>query len=274
MIGKQTLLKKDRSTYSFSLKKTKTIFVSDNGSNGIQSETTSPLWTKKNEYVEHVPGGVFLEYTIERNSVFFVVNTLVPSVLINYLGVASFIIPCNSGDKTGFGVTIFLAQTVNLMSISQYIPEGGKNLPVFHKYLLASICFIVLITLTNIFLTVIYNSKTPEKVVKSQPWLFILTNIAPSIGPSWWRIGQSEKEGLTFESPELGQNVQFTENANNPLEVDTSGEKIKLGKVDKFSVAENLEAICETANLICLIACFIVSTIATLIFLLILTVRL
>ena len=260
---------KKRTTFSF-CQFTNT--VSDNGSNGIQGETTSPLWTKKNEYVEHVPGGVFLEYTIERNSVFFVV--LVPSVIINYLGVASFIIPCNSGDKTGFGVTIFLAQTVNLMSISQYIPEGGKNLPVFHKYLLASICFIVLITLTNIYLAVVYNSKTPEEVVKSQPWLFILTNIAPFVGPSWWKIDHPEKEGLTFEVPELGQNVQCTESTNNPQEVDNSGEKIKLGKVNKFSVAENLEAICETANLPCLIACFIVSTIATLIFLLILIMRL
>ena len=108
---------------------------------------------------------------IRRRSGFFVANVILPSILINYLSLASFLIPTSSDENIGFSVTIFLAQTVNLMSTSQFIPNGGIGLPVWGIYLVASIFHLTVIVLLNIKLTSLrnklnWNNNCDESAVK------------------------------------------------------------------------------------------------------------
>ena len=67
--------------------------------------------------------GVSYRIQLRRRSGFFVANILVPSILINYLSMATFFVPTE--EKIGFSVNILLAQTVNLMATYQFIPHGG-----------------------------------------------------------------------------------------------------------------------------------------------------
>ena len=199
-------------------------------------------------------------------------NTLLPSVLINYLSVSTFLIPCGCGDKTGFGVTTFLAQTVNLMSISQYIPEGGKSLPVFQKYLLASICFIVVITLINIHLTVIHNSNTPEKVVRSQPWAFLLKHLNPIVGP---KVTMPTTTNYHLNEDDFNEkstaSAKLTDEANNEYSI---RQGVNREEDVQENTGEKLDAVCATANRLYLVVCFLLLTISTVLFLSILILNL
>ena len=100
------------------------------------------------------PGGNYTEVNfkvaIKRRSGFFVSSVILPSILINYLSLASFLVPAHSDENIEFSVTIFLAQTVNMMSTSQFIPNGGIVVPIWGKYLLVSIIFLSLVILINI----------------------------------------------------------------------------------------------------------------------------
>ena len=94
-------------------------------------------------------------------------NVILPSIVINYLSSASFLIPTSSDENIGFSVTIFLAQTVNLMSTSQFIPNGGFEVPVWGKYLVVSIVHLTAIILLNIKLASLRNALNCDE----RPWL-------------------------------------------------------------------------------------------------------
>ena len=100
---------------------------------------------------------------VQRRSGFFVSNIILPSILINYLSSASFLIPTNSDENIGFSVTIFLAQAVNLLSTSQFIPNGGIEVPVWGKYLVVSIVHLTAIILLNIKLASLRNAFKSNK---------------------------------------------------------------------------------------------------------------
>ena len=109
-------------------------------------------------------------------------TSLFPS---SYLNVFNFMIPCESGEKIGYGVTIFLAQTVNLMIISELMPSGGQSVPILGQYLLASIIYIVFSLLATIIIITIYLSPFPENVIKPGVVKFILTKLTPYFGPKF-----------------------------------------------------------------------------------------
>ena len=169
----------------------------------------NPLWKVdplqfdySTEYNEEPIGHfniIIYSIRIERRSEFFVVNVIVPSILINYMSLVSFLIPCHSEEKISFSVTTFLAQTVNLMSISQFTPNGGFSVPILGQYLLGSILYIVFTVLINVTLTSLLKAKKPEKTVSSKHWKFVLTTLNPIFGPTFERAdGQCQaKEKVT-----------------------------------------------------------------------------
>ena len=134
------------------------------------SETSNPVW-RVDEFTFYYQleaqdedigayRSVVFRIELSRRSGFFVANVILPSILINYLSLATFIIPPE--EKTGFSVSILLAQTVNLMSTSQFIPNGGIELPIWGKYLSSSIIFLTLIILINILLNFLRDERTKE----------------------------------------------------------------------------------------------------------------
>ena len=48
--------------------------------------------------------------------------------MINVLCVFNFKIPCSSGEKAGYGITVFLAQSVNLVVVMEMMPRGGVSI--------------------------------------------------------------------------------------------------------------------------------------------------
>ena len=191
-------------------------------------------------------------------------NILVPCILINYLAVVSFMIPCCSGEKTRFDVTVFLAQTVNFMGISQYIPEGGTSIPVFENYLLASICFIVVIIVINVQLMKFYKTIRPKAVLASAKWEFFLEHVCVRFGPDW---GDSEDMDPNVDcssptEPQEGADNVVTEENEHLGEQRVSKQSRNQEKLEK-SVSQKMEMVCETINRICLVVAFGCATVST-----------
>ncbi len=67
------------------------------------------------------------------------------------LSVLLFILPPDSGEKIGLGVTILLAFFVNSLVISNYTPEGASDLPVIGIYFLFNILQVSISLFSTIF---------------------------------------------------------------------------------------------------------------------------
>ncbi|XP_075262044.1 neuronal acetylcholine receptor subunit eat-2-like isoform X2 [Convolutriloba macropyga] len=97
--------------------------------------------------------------SFKRKPTYFMLNVILPSILINFLCIFNFIIPCETGEKVGYGITVFLAQSVNLMVVSEMMPQGGNS--VLGCFLVASILLIALSLFMQILTMSIFfaNSK-------------------------------------------------------------------------------------------------------------------
>ncbi|XP_075242303.1 neuronal acetylcholine receptor subunit alpha-2-like isoform X2 [Convolutriloba macropyga] len=100
-----------------------------------------------------------LRYVIKfhRYTAYFVINLIMPSFMINVLCIFNFMIPCSSGEKAGYGITVFLAQSVNLMVVMEMMPQGGVS--ILGMFLAVSIALIGLSLLMNIITLRVYSPQ-------------------------------------------------------------------------------------------------------------------
>nr|XP_027793132.1 neuronal acetylcholine receptor subunit alpha-9 [Marmota flaviventris] len=86
---------------------------------------------------------------LKRRSSFYIVNLLVPCVLISFLAPLSFYLPAASGEKVSLGVTILLAMTVFQLMVAEIMP-ASENVPLIGKYYIATMALITASTALTI----------------------------------------------------------------------------------------------------------------------------
>ena len=65
---------------------------------------------------------------------YYVLNVIIPTILLNILSLLVFHLPVESGEKLSLGVTVMLAYTVVLLIILDLTPASGQNLPIVCEY--------------------------------------------------------------------------------------------------------------------------------------------
>ena len=81
---------------------------------------------------------VTLRLYLSRNPTYFVLNTVVPCVIVTLLSILVFALPTESGEKVSLSVTVLLSYTVLLLIISDVSPRNGDNVPILSKHQLAN----------------------------------------------------------------------------------------------------------------------------------------
>ncbi|KAL5004302.1 hypothetical protein ScPMuIL_017758 [Solemya velum] len=90
---------------------------------------------------------------LKRKSAYYVFQIIIPCSLISALGMLSFILPPESGEKVSVGVTVLLSQAVFLMLIGDLLPPSSETLPIIAIYfdfamiLIGFACLTAVITL-------------------------------------------------------------------------------------------------------------------------------
>ncbi|XP_075264027.1 neuronal acetylcholine receptor subunit alpha-5-like, partial [Convolutriloba macropyga] len=75
----------------------------------------------------------------KRLSDFYIRNLLLPNAGLLALSSLIFLLPAEQGDRIGFGVTLTLSLCVNLMIVTDFIPETSKTIPEICNYFLINI---------------------------------------------------------------------------------------------------------------------------------------
>ena len=67
---------------------------------------------------------------LRRGSLFYILNLIVPSLIIFLMSFVGFFLPLESGEKVGFQTSIFLALVVFLLMIGDMMPRTPKYVPI------------------------------------------------------------------------------------------------------------------------------------------------
>ncbi|XP_021102744.1 acetylcholine receptor subunit delta isoform X3 [Heterocephalus glaber] len=104
---------------------------------------------------------------IRRKPLFYVINILVPCVLISFMVNLVFYLPADSGEKTSMAISVLLAQSVFLLLTSKRLPATSVAIPLIGKFLLFGM---VLVTMVVVICVIVLNIhfRTPSTHVLSE----------------------------------------------------------------------------------------------------------
>lgn len=148
---------------------TKEALQIENSAWAIQSIAVNSINSKTTPYIE-------VTVTIRRLYEYFLMNVLIPPILLSVLSPFVFILPASSGERMSFSITCFLAFSVYVSMLSDNMPKSSSpiaHLSYFMMYMLINSCCIVVSTIISLR---IYNKETSDQKVSQS--IRIAVNIA------------------------------------------------------------------------------------------------
>ena len=77
---------------------------------------------------------------MNRKPMFFVLNQLLPIFLLAFLGIITFVLPGDCGEKISYSITVFLAFAVFLTIVSASLPANSTTISLVSGYLIFHLC--------------------------------------------------------------------------------------------------------------------------------------
>lgn len=104
---------------------------------------------------------------IKRKPLFYIINIIIPCVLISFLASLVYYLPADSGEKMTLSISVLLAQSVFLLLISQRLPETSMAVPLIVKYLMF-IMVLVTVVVLNCVIVLNLHFRTPSTHVMTE----------------------------------------------------------------------------------------------------------
>lgn len=111
-----------------------------------------------------------ITYTLKfkRRPYFYLMNTLIPTILLAFLSAMVFKLPPDSGEKMGYCLTVLLAYAVYLTIVSGYMPSTSSSTSVLSVYLL----IVLALGVISVFITIyVLECHHKDKEVPVPEWL-------------------------------------------------------------------------------------------------------
>ena len=100
-------------------------------------------------------------YKLRRKYKFYVISMLLPLMFLGVMNPLAFLIPCDSGEKISFAITLFLSFAVYDTILMEKIPINSDKISYLQLYIAGQLAFTVFILIASIVQTRI-NTLQPD----------------------------------------------------------------------------------------------------------------
>jgi len=111
-------------------------------------------------------------YVIRRKTTYYIINLVIPCVIISSLSIFVFYLPPDEGEKLGLTMAVLLGLMVFLLLVSAILPTTSDAVPLLSKYLLFTFVMNVLTVMYTV-VVINYNLRTPTADVMPY-WMKLL----------------------------------------------------------------------------------------------------
>ncbi|XP_060598046.1 acetylcholine receptor subunit alpha-like [Ruditapes philippinarum] len=117
------------------------------------------------------------KFKIKRACRICLINVIIPVLILASLNLISFFIPCESGEKTSFPISIFLTMAVFLTIISREMPESIDGVSYLSSYVTVLLGIGAVTTLCSALSLRFHFRARPKSVSKF--WRFLVKILVP-----------------------------------------------------------------------------------------------
>ncbi|XP_070801765.1 acetylcholine receptor subunit gamma [Pituophis catenifer annectens] len=183
---------------------------------------------------------------IQRKPLFYVVNIIIPCVLISSVALLVYFLPAKAGgQKCTVSINVLLAQTVFLFLIAKKVPETSQSVPLIGKYL----TFLLVVTIAIVVNAVIVlnvSLRTPNTHSMSKRIRQVFLHLVPHyLGMHMRRISLPAGNRLARRRSSLGLMAKAEEymlwKARSELLFERQKERDGLMKILLAKIGEGLE---------------------------------
>nr|KAI8757338.1 neuronal acetylcholine receptor subunit beta-3-like [Biomphalaria glabrata] len=90
------------------------------------------------------------------------INIVLPVIFLSFLNILVFLIPADSGEKIGYGITVLLALSVFLSIVGGMLPRSSKSMPEVTMYLFILLIISMLTVLDSIAIVCLHHMEEKE----------------------------------------------------------------------------------------------------------------
>jgi len=153
--------------------------------------------------------GYVFSLLIERMPLFYIVNIILPCVLLSSMSCLVFYLPSNTCEKFTLQISILLGQTVFVFLIAQRVPETSLAVPLiaaFVLFLMSLVC--VSLILSVIICNINFRSNNSHKMPVFLNWFFIEI-LAPILNVERPSSDENDSSSSNSESSSVDENSKF-----------------------------------------------------------------
>ncbi|KAH9488468.1 Neuronal acetylcholine receptor subunit beta-3 [Bulinus truncatus] len=182
-----------------------------------------------------------INFVLKRRPAFLLLSIILPVVFLSFLNILVFMIPAESGEKVGYGITVLLALTVFLSMVSTILPRSSKSLPRVTIYLFILLVISLLTVIDSIIIVFLHHLEEKEGKHLRAKQKYRNAAMKVTIGQKFSKKSAAETENER-EMDKSGQSLSVTNNSsdhslmsvvNGYMTTNNSQEKKKI-EVNKY----------------------------------------
>lgn len=195
---------------------------------------------------------------IRRKPMFIILSVVLPIALLSVLNIFVFVLPCESGERAGYAITVFLALAVFLTIVSSTLPANSDTIAIFSIYLIIQTVQSTVITLIALIMLRVHfldeNTKKPGCIISM---MLFWDRLKCCKGNQSNQVSAQNGQGNT-KAELLSMSVSTIQDNPNP----EKGSTVSLTEEEKIYSWKNVINFMDCLCIIFFTSFFVISTIA------------
>ncbi|CAF1268431.1 unnamed protein product [Adineta ricciae] len=159
------------------------IILYNSADDNFEGTIKTNLVVQSNGSILFVPPGIFKSICtfniasfpfIRRRTLYYVINIVVPCVLISFMTVLGFLLPPDSGEKLTLQITILLSIVMFSLLISGIIPASSTALPTIVTYFTTLMCMCTMSVVATVVVLALHHRNAKNHTMPI--WIRVYIN--------------------------------------------------------------------------------------------------
>ncbi|XP_077982448.1 neuronal acetylcholine receptor subunit beta-4-like [Glandiceps talaboti] len=192
---------------------------------------------------------IIMTILLKRQPLFYVVNLIIPCLIIFALTLLGFSLPCDSGEKIGLSITILLSMAVFLTMSGDMMPPTAKDVPIISQFLIFTMVLVATSTGMNVIVLKFWHHGPDHNDVPTWLRKITMNKYVLNVLCMKEQFGEHEQPAGS-EEPVVRSNVVVVDPLGNKVVYTLDNDAIKRLSPPQARSDQNTQTSNDTASVV------------------------